>query len=74
LFLSALQFFLVTNFPSWLSGTLYPRTLAGLGACYAAALPFFGWTLLSELAFGGVFFGLHAWLSRSVAIRERVAA
>ena len=74
LFLSALQFFLITNFPSWLSGGLYPRTLAGLGACYTAALPFFGWTLLSELTFGGIFFALHAWLSRSVSVRERVVA
>jgi hypothetical protein len=74
LFLSALQFFLVTNFPSWISGTLYAHNLAGLGACYTAALPFFGWTLASELAFGAVFFALHAWLSRSVAVRERVVA
>jgi hypothetical protein len=74
LFLSAVQFFAITNFPSWLFGSLYPRTLAGLGACYTAALPFFGRTLVSELAFGAAFFGLHAWLSRSVAVRERVVA
>jgi hypothetical protein len=74
LFLSALQFFLVTNFPSWLAGVRYTHTLAGLGACYTDALPFFGWTLASELAFGAVFFALHAWLSRSVSVRERVVA
>jgi vacuolar-type H+-ATPase subunit I/STV1 len=39
-----------------------------------AALPFFGWTLLGDMTYGAVFFGLHAWLSRSVAVRERVAA
>ena len=74
LFLSALQFYIVTNFPSWMAGVRYPHTLAGLGACYVDALPFFGWTLLSELGFGAVFFALHAWLSRGVAVRERVAA
>ena len=33
-----------------------------------------GQTWTSELAFGAVFFALHAWLSRSVAVRERVVA
>lgn len=73
LFASALQFFLITNFPSWMSDTLYTHNFAGLVTCYVAALPFFGWTLLAELTYGATFFVLHAWLSRTVSARERVA-
>ena len=77
LFLSALQFFLISNFGTWVGhdGTsMYAHTLTGLIACYTAALPFFGWTLLSDFTYGAVFFGLHAWLSRTVAPVENVAA
>ena len=72
--LASTQFFLLTNFAVWLTGTWYPHTLAGLGLCYTAALPFFGWTTLGDLAYTGVFFGLHAWLSRAVFTPERVPA
>ncbi len=70
---SAAQFFLLTNFGSWLGSTVYAQTPGGLATCYAAAIPFFGWTLLSDLAYGAAFFALHSWLSRKVAVRERVA-
>jgi hypothetical protein len=41
--------------------------------CYIAAIPFFRNTLVSDLLFTAVFFGLHAVLSRTVARSERVA-
>jgi hypothetical protein len=69
----SVQFFLITNF-AWLAGSsMYPHTLQGMIDCYAAGLPFFGRTLASDLFYSGVLFGLHAWLSRTVAQRERVA-
>ena len=71
---SSTQFFLITNFPSWMSGHRYPPTAAGLMACYAAGIPFFRWTILSDLMYSAILFGLHAWLTRTVAARERVAA
>ena len=49
------------------------HTLGGLIACYLAAIPFFRNTLLSDLLFTAVFFGLHAVLSRMVVRSERVA-
>jgi hypothetical protein len=70
---SSSQFFLITNFGSWLSDHHYARTAAGLASCYVAAIPFFGWTLASDLAYTAILFGLHAWLTRTVAARERVA-
>jgi hypothetical protein len=69
----SVQFFLLTNF-AWLTGsTMYPHTLAGVMQCYRAGLPFFGRTLASDIVYAGVLFGLHAWLSRTVARSERVA-
>jgi hypothetical protein len=70
--LSSAQFFLVTNLPSWWAH--YAHTAAGLAACYSAAIPFFRHTLESDLLYTAVLFGAHAWLSRSVAPNERVAA
>jgi hypothetical protein len=54
----ALLFFAVTNFGVWAMGTLYPKTLAGLGACYVAGIPFFGNTLASDLLYCALLFGV----------------
>ncbi len=35
------SFYLVSNFAVWALGSLYPHTVAGLDACFLAALPFF---------------------------------
>jgi len=51
-------FFLLTNAAEWWFGILYPKTGAGLIASYTAGLPFFRWTLLGDLAFTGLLFGL----------------
>ena len=72
-FLNSLQFFILTNFGSWLWFQAYPRTLTGLADCYVAGIPFFARTVASDLIYTAVLFGLHAWLSRTVAARERVA-
>ena len=54
---SAILFFIVTNFGSWM--VMYPHTLRGLQQCYIAAIPFFRYTLFSTLVYSGVFFGLY---------------
>jgi hypothetical protein len=53
----ALLFFVVTNFGVWALDGLYPRTLAGLGECYLAAVPFFCNTLASSLLYSTLLFG-----------------
>lgn len=73
-FLCALQFFAVTNFAVWLTSTQYPATATGLLACYAAGIPFFGWTLAGDLVYSAVLFGLYAWLSRVAPFRKVPAA
>jgi hypothetical protein len=72
--LNSVQFFLITNFGSWLWFQTYPHTMGGLATCYIAAIPFFGWTLASDILYTGVLFGLYAWLSRTVASGERLPA
>lgn len=63
---SALSFFIVSNFGVWLAGMLYPHTLAGLGACYVAAIPFFERGLASDLIFSAIFFSLPVLYSRLI--------
>ena len=71
----SVQFFLITNFAAWMAlPQMYPRTFAGLMQAYTVGIPFFWRTLGSDLLYAGLFFGLHAWLSRAVVRSERVAA
>jgi len=62
----SVQFFVVTNFSVWLLDGYYPHTWAGFVACYVAAIPFFRWTILGDLMYTGIFFGIYAFVSRKV--------
>lgn len=67
----AVLFFVVTNFGVWATGSWYPKTAAGLVACYAAALPFFRNTLLGDAFHAAVLFGgLAVAEKRFPALRE----
>ena len=73
--MSTVLFFVVTNFAVWAAGTLYPRTGAGLAACYVAAIPFFRNMLAGNLIYSALLFGALALAeSRFVRLREPVAA
>jgi hypothetical protein len=63
---SATSFFLLSNFVVWAGGHLYPRTLAGLGACYVAAIPFYRNDLVSTAIVAGALFGLPVLAARIV--------
>ena len=54
---SSLLFFIVTNFGDWLTLSLYPKTIQGLGLCYFAAIPFFVTQVLGDLSYGLLLFG-----------------
>jgi hypothetical protein len=56
-FLGALQFFLITNFGVWAFLNSYPRTSAGLAACYIAGIPFFWNTLAGDAVYATLLFG-----------------
>ena len=55
---SSVSFFVVSNFAVWACLAMYPKTLAGLITCYAAAVPFFRRGLEGDLLFTAVMFGL----------------
>lgn len=57
-------FFFVSNFSTWSGTALYPKTAAGLMACYAAGLPFLKNTVMGDLFFSAVMFGTYEWAMR----------
>ena len=53
----SVSFFLISNFAVWAAwGDMYPKTLRGLMACYAAGVPFFRRGLEGDLLFTAVMF------------------
>lgn len=64
--LASTSFFVVSNFAVWAAWPTYPHTLAGLGACYVAGLPFYGNDLVATTLVTGLAFGLPM-LARKVA-------
>jgi hypothetical protein len=63
---SATSFFLLSNFMVWAGGRMYPRTLAGLGSCYTAAIPFYRNDLVSTAITAGALFGLPVLAAKIV--------
>lgn len=67
-------FYLITNFGVWAFSDMYPKTAAGLIACYVAAIPFFQNSLAGDLFFTTILFGGFALAERMLpAVRERPA-
>jgi hypothetical protein len=72
---AAMLHYLVTNFAVWMFQDFYPRTGAGLIACYTAALPYLQNMLVANLIFCGILFGGFAWAQQQFpALREPAAA
>ena len=55
---TSLVFFLSTNLAHWALMADYPRTMAGLGECFVAALPFYRWMPVGDAAWTLATFGL----------------
>ena len=67
-------FFVLSNLMVWAGGLLYPRTAAGLTACFALAIPFYGNTLASGVLFSAILFGGYEYYRRKVAQPRNVPA
>jgi hypothetical protein len=75
-------FFVLSNLGVWASSNFYPKSFAGLSACYAAAIPFyknefFGNFILNSIM-GNVFysallFGAYAVMERKTTMQEAIA-
>jgi len=69
---SATSFFILSNFAVWMGSLMYPHTVAGLSACYVAAIPFYANDVISTAITAGALFGLPA-LATSIAETMREA-
>lgn len=56
--ITATLFFLITNLGSWVNNPTYPQNYMGLLASYTAGLPFFQNTLLGDLSYLAILFGI----------------
>ncbi len=54
---ASVTFFLVSNFGVWASGSMYPKTVSGLLACYTAGIPFLKNTITGDLIYSIALFG-----------------
>jgi len=67
-FVSATQFFVITNLGVWFTGMMYPMSLSGLIDCYVMAIPFYGNTLLGDLFYVvtlfGIYEGMQVWIQK----------
>lgn len=72
---SSLVFFFSTNFACWALDGLYPHTAAGLAECFVAALPFYRWMPVGDLAWTtGIFASmkaLAAWQPAAASLTGR---
>lgn len=59
---SSTSFFLLSNLAVFAGTLMYPHTIGGLGACFAAALPFYRNDLVSTLLISAVIFGAPSLL------------
>lgn len=63
-----LQFFVLSNFGTWIFGGLYPATWEGLTQCYLLALPFLQGTIMGDLVWSLALFTAiersQVWLTK----------
>jgi len=75
--LSSLIFFIVSNFAVWLSPHfMYPLTPDGLMRCYVMALPFFRNSLIGDVLYTVIFFGVYdivLSIKRSYSLQRQIA-
>jgi len=55
----SLLFFLITNFGVWQAGLFYTKDFTGLVECYTAAIPFYRNSVMGDLFYVTVMFGVY---------------
>jgi hypothetical protein len=63
-------FFVSTNMAVWLFDGMYALNGTGFAACFAAAVPFFKWTLAGDMSFAAIIFGTFMVAQQWVALRN----
>ncbi|MBU1038919.1 hypothetical protein KKC17_01640 [Patescibacteria group bacterium] len=67
---SSTLFFIVTNLAVWATASWYPKTLEGLIMAYTLAIPFFRNTMIGDLMFTGVLFGVYSLVLYLVKLKN----
>jgi hypothetical protein len=67
------SFWIASDYAVWAGSGMYPHTLAGLGACFAAAIPFYRNDLASTAILLAVAFGAPVLARRMQASQEQQA-
>jgi hypothetical protein len=67
------SFFLLSNYAVWAVSPTYPHSLAGLGACLAAGLPFYRNDVISTTLVAAVAFGVPVLVRRMQAAEGQAA-
>jgi hypothetical protein len=71
---SSVIFFGVSNYGVWLQGQIYAHTWSGLWQCYVNALPFFRNTVLGDLIYATLLFGVYAVAESRVKSQQKTTA
>lgn len=71
---ASISFFIITNFGVWAFGTMYPKNIAGLIECYVAAIPFIQNTLIGDLFFSGIMFGVFEFAKSKLPVLSEAKA
>ncbi len=65
--ISSFIFFIVSNFGVWVLS--YPHTIEGLITCYTMAIPFFGYSILGDMAWSLIIFGLYETITEKIFLK-----
>lgn len=69
----SIAFFVITNFGTWMTGTMYPKTSVGLLECFMLGVPFFKWTLIGNLVYTPIlFFTFEYFLAKNSLITQKI--
>lgn len=71
---SAIAFFIISNFGTWIGTSLYTKDLNGLLQSYIAGIPFFRGTLFGNVIFTFIFVKTFEYFMVSVPGTEKVKA
>ena len=65
-------FYLITNFGAWLGSPLYSQDMAGLISSYLAGLPFYKFTLLGDVLYAFILFGVYHRITAQFGIKNLI--
>lgn len=64
--IGSIVFFTISNFGVWASTQMYPKSIEGLIACFIAGLPYLKGTVMGDLFYTVIFFGIFETLQNRI--------